>query len=219
MKSKLTAVALIILSTTGANAFSTNYNWTGFYAGVIAGYSFGIFNSEIIGGISAPSTTNISGALAGVSAGANYQVNQFVTGIEGDIVWSGVTGNDSCTATQICTNNLNWIGTVRGRAGIAIDNSLLFATVGIAIGNGTSVTSPATVGSTGTDTKTFVGWTVGVGAEYAVNENIRLKAEYSYTDLGTRASSIGTVSPTNAFAGRPTFQSVKVGINFAFDAN
>jgi len=218
MNFRLLAVALFILPTTGANAFSTNYNWTGFYAGVIAGYGFGNFSSSAVGS-SAPTITNLTGALAGVTAGANYQTDQFVLGVEGDVAWSGITGDTSCTATQICTSNLNWISTLRGRLGVAVDNSLFFTTGGIAIGNGTSTTSPATVGTTGTDTQTFVGWTVGLGAEYAFNQNVRLKAEYSYTDLGSRTSPVGTFSVTDAFIGRPTFQTIKVGINFAFDAD
>ncbi len=212
---RFSVAALFILASTGANAFSSDYDWTGFYAGIFGGLNSGKLDTDIVGGNS-PATTSISGATVGVTAGANYQIDQYVLGIEGDLAWSNIIGDSACSPTQTCTSKLNWVSTIRGRTGFVIDNSLLYSTAGVAISNGTSVTSPATVGSTGTDTQTFVGWTAGIGGEYAIDQNIKLKAEYSYTDLGSRSSPVGTVSLNNSIIAKPTFHTIKFGINFAF---
>jgi outer membrane immunogenic protein len=71
------------------------YNWTGFYVGVNGGYGFvgGTSTASISGGLlngaTGTGSGNLSGALAGGQLGANYQINSFVIGVEGDFDWSG----------------------------------------------------------------------------------------------------------------------------------
>ena len=38
----------------------------------------------------------------------------------------------------------------------------------------------------GNPSSTRVGWTIGAGAEYAVTNNITIKGEYLYADLGSQ---------------------------------
>jgi outer membrane immunogenic protein len=76
------------------------YNWTGFYAGLNGGYSWGRANTNITG-ISpfaaifpipafAPFRQDVNGGIAGGQAGYNWQVDRkWVLGLEGDIQWSG----------------------------------------------------------------------------------------------------------------------------------
>ena len=47
----------------------------------------------------------------------------------------------------------------------------------------------------GAPSSTRVGWTIGAGAEYAITDNITLKAEYLYVDLGSSTFS----TPAAAF--------------------
>jgi len=77
-----------------------------------------------------------------------------------------------------------WFGTLRGRAGFAINNVLLYATAGLAYGG-----LKAELGSL-TESKTLVGWTGGVGLEYGFAQNWSAKVEYLYMDLGSRAYTI-----------------------------
>ena len=44
--------------------------------------------------------------------------------------------------------------------------------------------------------KTRVGWTIGAGVEYAITNNITIKGEYLYYNLG---SSNNTISPLSSF--------------------
>jgi len=82
------------------------YSWTGWYAGVNAGYSWGKSNTDVAfatfpGGVPivppAGSITSVNsklnGAIAGLQAGYNWQKDKLVLGIEGDIQWSGQKGS------------------------------------------------------------------------------------------------------------------------------
>ncbi len=76
------------------------YNWTGFYAGINGGYSWGRANTANMAispfaGIFptppfAPFGQNVNGGVAGGQAGYNWELNrQWLLGLEGDIQWSG----------------------------------------------------------------------------------------------------------------------------------
>jgi len=58
------------------------YNWTGFYVGVNAGYSWGQQDNSISG--TAVGTNKVNGFIGGGQIGYNWQVNQIVFGLEAD---------------------------------------------------------------------------------------------------------------------------------------
>lgn len=81
-------------------------SWTGFYAGIHAGYGWGAWNGNQIytdqalvpavlyGPFDASShTINGNGALAGGQLGFNYQFGHFVAGVEGDGSWANIKGD------------------------------------------------------------------------------------------------------------------------------
>ena len=89
-------------------------------------------------------------------------------------------------------NSLSWLGTTRARLGFVAtpDNRLMiYATGGVAYGGGNSQFSvfDATTGSifSGNPSSSRVGWMIGGGVEYAVTNNITIKGEYLYADLGS----------------------------------
>src|SRR5690606_1343706 len=104
--------------------------WGGFYAGVHAGYGAGDVISRSLAG-----EMPLRGALLGVTLGANWQVEQFVLGVEGDMAWSGIGGQGECRggAGAACMGALGWLGAVKARAGLAMDRSLLFVIGGVAL--------------------------------------------------------------------------------------
>ena len=65
-------------------AFIPLYNWTGFYIGVNGGGGWGRSTWDTAGGF------NISGGLVGGTVGYNYQYDQAVFGVEGDIDWANI---------------------------------------------------------------------------------------------------------------------------------
>src|SRR5207237_7004504 len=91
------------------------YSWTGLYAGLNLGYEWGkVTNSSI----------DPSGVAGGGQIGYNWQIGQFVFGGETDIQASAA---DDTFAPYKFSNP--WFGTLRGRAGFAINNILLYGTV------------------------------------------------------------------------------------------
>jgi len=145
---------------------------------------------------------NVNGFIGGGQAGYNWQRGTWLFGLEADIQGSDERGtSDVCLVagcapgTGILTANykLDWFGTARGRIGfLPTDRILLYATGGLAYG-GVSATAPLVPLSWGS---TRVGWTLGVGAEAAIDQHWSVKLEYLYMDLGNVGSSGSTVTTT-----------------------
>lgn len=168
-----------------------SFDWTGFYVGAFGGYGWG----EADDGLDSVDT---EGAFAGGTVGYNHQMGQFVIGLEADGAWSGIEDDDGVFETSI-----DWLSTVRGRVGFALDNFLIYGTGGAAIGE---VSYDDGLGID--DSETQVGWTAGGGVEAALTDNISIKGEYLYVDLGE--VEVGGVDvDTNA-------HTVKGGINYRF---
>lgn len=160
-----------------------SYDWNGFYVGAQVGGGWGTFDREIIPTPDFQNSFDASGWLVGVHAGANFQMDSFVLGIEGDVNWTNISGDDAGAGGTLDTVTINALGSLRARAGFAIDSVLLYATAGIAAG---SVTAENLSGVPTEVSAVHVGWTAGLGAEVGVTEDIRLRAEYRYYDLGTQ---------------------------------
>jgi len=153
---------------------SSVYNWTGPYAGLNLGYEWGkVTNSNLEPG----------GIAGGGQLGYNWQTGQFVLGVETDIQASGA---DDTFAPYKFSNP--WFGTLRGRAGFAINNVLLYGTFGLAYGELKGEFFGVE------EDKTLVGWTGGAGMEVGFAPNWSAKVEYLYMDLGSRAYTITGVN-------------------------
>ena len=116
---------------------------------------------------------------------AEYAVGPwlFVFGGEADLQLSGA---DDTFAPYKFSNP--WFGTLRARVGYAVNNILVYGTLGLAYGQIKGVFNGLD------ETKTHVGWAGGVGAEVGLTPNWSAKVEYLYMDLSNRAYSITGVS-------------------------
>jgi outer membrane immunogenic protein len=117
--------------------------------------------------------------------------------------------------------NLDWLGTTRARLGFVAtpDNRLMiYATGGVAYGGGSSNFNAFDTQSnfflSGSPSSSRVGWTIGAGAEYAITNNITIKGEYLYYNLGSTSF---TSSPTGTFA--TLFPGVVATTKYTFDGN
>lgn len=198
-------------------AFVPAFSWTGFYAGVQAGYGWGKAPAPW----GAPATTaifpnfqsdfNQKGGFAGGHIGYNYQINQFVIGLEGDVNASWLNGNDGGSGGHINGLKHKWNASIRARAGYAFDRALLYVTGGWAYldATATRLTPPNEYVST-----TFSGWTVGAGLEYAITNNWTVRGEYRYTDYGksvARFTASGYAERIN-----PRVHTVQLGVSYKF---
>jgi outer membrane immunogenic protein len=170
------------------------YTWTGPYIGISGGYGWG--NSDFSGGLGG---VDPAGGLFGATLGYNWQMGTLVTGIEGDISWSGL--RDS--AAGLRTEN-NWLGTVRGRLGYNAGRWMPYITGGLAVGD-----IDSRIAGVGSSDKTKAGWTIGGGVEAQIAGPWSAKVEYLYADLGDGGSIAGS---------RPDFTTniVRAGLNYRF---
>jgi outer membrane immunogenic protein len=219
---KLACGALAATMTMGAApALAQDVDWTGFYLGINAGYANGDMNivtanpGGAFDGLLIKLDSN--GAVAGVTAGANMQMDHIVFGIEGDFDWSAMTGDappiNFGGQDSIVTGSIDRLGTIRARVGFAADRLLVFATAGLAGGAVKGVvTHFPTDPFTSTTGGTQYGYVVGGGVEAALTDNLSVKAEYLYVDLGSAPYDLPPIVANTA----ATASIVRVGLNYGF---
>jgi outer membrane immunogenic protein len=168
--------------------------WLGPYVGTNAGFQW----TSNTGGLSP------SGFTGGIQGGYNWQSGPWVYGVEADFNLSGAS--DKFADYQFSNP---WFGTLRGRAGYAINNVFVYGTAGFALG-------VSTVSSGGlSDSSAHVGWTIGAGVEFGLapwglSPNWSAKLEYLYLDL-----SQGVVLPASVPSSSQS-NVVRLGVNYHF---
>jgi outer membrane immunogenic protein len=177
---------------------------------------------------------NNDSALGGFQAGYNYQVNNFVLGLETDFDFSGLNMNTTLNAATVpagsnaipgnsFTQNERWQGSVRGRAGVVWNNALLYVTGGFAYADTSfQANFQPTVaaglpfpGGGGQDSQILTGYTVGGGFDYKYAPNMTIGLEYRYShydhgnyNLGTRSTFGGGTAAAPIFAFAPVTANV-----------
>jgi outer membrane immunogenic protein len=168
------------------------YNWSGFYVGGHVGGIWGrsrVFDDGVLTESGAPT----NGVVGGILAGYNWQTGPVVLGIEGDFGWSNAQGHGTSVEDPPPpvvprgpnTYNLRWDSHVVGKAGFASGRWLVFATGGVAIAGfdfQEGVVPPAPPPDS--INKTYVGFSVGAGVEYAFTQNLLGRLQYIYDDFG-----------------------------------
>jgi outer membrane immunogenic protein len=184
------------------------YNWTGLYVGLSGGGAWGSSDWGTAG--ITPLDYDVSGGLIGGTVGYNLQMGQWVFGLEGDLSWTNIDGTATCTF-GVCNTENSWLGTVRGRIGMAFDRFMPYITGGVAFGD-----VQANLTGLGQTSDTNAGWTIGAGLEFAVVGPWTAKVEYLYVDLGDIGcgpASCGGATPTGVDF---TTNIVRVGLNYRF---
>jgi len=213
-------------------------SWTGLYLGAHVGYGWGDSDTTIV----TPSgtfpagfaldTSHPKGVLGGGQVGVNYQIGQFVFGLEGDGSWGDIHGGETTLSplvagrTTLSNTRIDWLAMATGRAGLAFQNVLLYVKGGWAWGGfkGDSVTNTATgalvANTVGSETRD--GWTFGGGIEWMIIPSWSVKAEYNFVDFGT--DRVQRLTTTGVTAGtildrdvKTQLNIVKVGVNYHFN--
>ena len=156
-----------------------------------------------------PGEADLAGAnlLGTVNLGYNLQQGAAVYGIELDasVLDSGATWTtgDVYDGTNFRTHGLTVSGgldqllSLRARLGVGLDRLLLFGTAGLAAGHANLDTSAyldqgyGTADWEGHASDWRLGFIVGAGAEYAVTDQLSVKLEGLYYDLGSMTAEAG----------------------------
>ncbi len=192
------------------------FTWTGFYAGINAGYAFGNADTILPAGI-APLSSSYDGFIGGAQIGYNWQLGAAVLGFEADMQFADVKGTEIITVVNAtATNTLEWFGTARGRVGYAFDRVLPYVTGGFAFGRNEYDFTLIPSGNPAKGTITHTGWTIGGGVEFAVRDAWSVKAEYLHVDLGSQDGARDILVTGEVTSFHPKFDLVRAGLNYRF---
>jgi high affinity Mn2+ porin len=228
MKRVLAGLALGVLSLDSAVAadiplkaprIQQIHDWTGLYFGAHAGFGRGDSSATLRDPAVAATTNTFGGPIGGLQAGYNVQLpSRIVLGFEADVSFPNYIDGNSvistlATAKSYVVEQMDFVGSARGRLGYAAGPWLFYATGGLAFTGERFLDTPAI----GNDEKKLgmrLGWAAGAGVEVAFAPHWSLKLEYLYSEFqngGVQfASGAATASTLN-------FQSVRVGVNRKID--
>ena len=177
------------------------FNWSGAYTGVHGAYAAGEQAMEYT--FTVPFETK--GGLGGVQGGFNWQfASNIVVGIESDLSFGKIDGTFDAGC---CTVKIEKFGTVRLRAGYAFDNVLIYGTGGVAWAKTDNQYFFSFIASD----RPFLGWTAGVGIEYALSPLWSVKGEYLRVNFGTtRTEYVGLVT----FEEKAEYDMFRIGLNY-----
>jgi outer membrane immunogenic protein len=219
----------------GLRPGSHNLRSSGFTGGAQVGYNYELGNSLGYGGMA-------GGLVAGVEADAAY------TDIHRTDTLSNTTnygpldtpGAPPTTRVNQYQGDLNFLGTVRGRLGVAFQQVLIYGTGGFAYGDVHRRTTfygpnaPTTPFFTGDSNGMKTGFAYGGGIEYAVPTGsfldrfnilhasaVTIKAEYLHYDLGSDTLRFPGVNGGATIGGytsrvRTDGDLARAGINYKF---
>lgn len=211
----------------------------GFYAGVNGGWAYhethwvdrdawaDEFNTDwALGTV----RTTRNGGTAGGQVGYNWQRRCTVFGIEIDGNWAGVKSSKLYSPSAAANDTdltlehkVKWFGTARTRAGIIVDDIMLYATGGFAYANiqhTWSMVDTANGNESYSAQKSRWGWVGGVGTEWAINANWSFKAETLYIRFTERTTSVASpaAAQTVSFDLQDSMIISRVGLNYRWGA-
>jgi high affinity Mn2+ porin len=152
-----------------------------------------------------------SNAFARIEGGPRFGYNRLlssrlVLGTEIDLsfpnfIEDGVVSSMKMTQGSGVTEKIDFVSTLRGRVGYALDRWLLYGTGGFAVSQARFIDSSAATDVASTIRRVRVGWALGAGAEFGFAPGWTASVEYLDTQLGhvdgVFPSGIGVASSTD----------------------
>ena len=115
-------------------------------------------------------------------------------------------------------SDIKYFGTVRGRLGVAFDRLLVYGTGGFAYADTNAYVNSPVYGVSAYKNNFHTGIAYGGGFEFALTNNLLLRAEYLHLDLNKKA----IVHGDNGYATydvyeKPSLDLVRAGLSYKFD--
>ena len=198
------------------------FNWAGLYVGAHGGWARADFDFHTA--VTTAPDQESKSAFGGAQIGLNSQRGNVVVGLEADVSFGDLTDKvkDGKYITQ--DTEVNAFGSARVRLGYAFDFFLPYVTGGLGWADVTAGENcpPGAQGGhckkvgafRAEDTQTYFGWTLGAGLELAISQNLSMKAEYLYADLGSEFFDLSPKATPRA----PDLEIsiAKIGVNYKF---
>jgi outer membrane immunogenic protein len=202
-------------------------NWTGFYGGIHGGagrLNFDIVTVDEAGicgdGPGGTCSSSASGAIFGGQIGYNYQMRHWVWGIEADASWTNIS-NTVTDGFAAFKGGIDWLASLRARGGIALDDTYIYLTGGVAAaglnsGWGYGYASPLGCPCDQVVKDTKFGWVVGAGVEHMLTQHISVKGEALYYDFGTINKSFVDPGTGNTYRSQFSHEVIvgRLGLNY-----
>ncbi len=210
--------------------------WSGCYIGAHLGYGATHHDTSVnVAGTGSPLDGTLlslplssQGGQVGLGGGCDIQLQQFVIGAFGDYSWlrqgmeitspvlAGIGGG---ALNPIAKLDLDTSWTVGGRAGLLVgpsQSTLVYALLGYTKMDTSGLTLLGSIGGSFA-VPTFEGWTYGGGISTALANNIRLTAEYRYTNFDrVDVPVLSTPGGSLSIGMQPDMHVARVGISYMF---
>jgi opacity protein-like surface antigen len=152
--------------------------------------------------------------IGGVQAGYNWQIGQWVLGLEQDYQFTGLKQTTTFAAPaglflagDSMAVKTDFLAATRAKVGMAWDRAMIYAAGGLESGEFDVTSTYVTRGAGGSPALGFTdanklrfGFNVGAGIDYAVTNNVFIGVEYRYFDLGKETYNLGAFTPAGAAA-------------------
>ena len=191
---RLAALASMLVAPLPASAADPVAPRSGFYFGGHVGYMFGNANATLgdpTGVASAGGVTGYGAFFGGVQAGyEQYFASRLMLGIELDASFPSAQDLSQvlsyrATGTGTANEQLEWLASLRGRAGYAMGSWTPFVTGGIAWASTRYSRTDLTTGNEDANPSNIrLGYVAGAGVDYRLDQRWSARAEYLYTNLG-----------------------------------
>ncbi len=214
------------------------YTWTGCYLGGTVGTGWSSWtytnptDNPTVPGVRGDILAN--DVVAGGQVGCDYQIGDFVLGVQGMGDWTQINGRffDAVTNRFNESAHINWFATATGRIGYAMTPATLFYVKGGAAWVRNRYEDIQVAGTCGfcvnglntvdaSPSVTQLGWTAGIGVEYMFAPNWSVFVEYNYLNFGSSNVNFifppGSVPSNNTFSISQHIQTIVVGLNLRFN--
>lgn len=194
------------------------FDWSGLYLGAHAGYGRGDATATLRDPARADTSNGFGGPVGGLQAGYNFVRSRILIGVEADITFPNyIDGNSvvagTATGRSSVLEQMDYVGTLRGRFGYITGHWLTYATGGLAFIGERFVNTP----SVGDDDKKLdvrLGWAAGAGVEYAFAPHWSARLEYLYSRFGDADIRFDSGA---RYQSTTDFQSLRIGLNRKVD--
>jgi outer membrane immunogenic protein len=223
----IVAASLVFASLISATSASekreakTSIDWSGIYAGINGGYSWGATHyrySNSGDNYGVDSSKNFGSGIYGAEILLNKQVGSLVFGIS-----SGLSRISADTTAQLLyrgnsaptynyyESSIRSFSLTQLRAGYAFDNLLFSASAGIATGRW----SYSDRGNA-SKTQTRLGLALGASLDYAITKEVSIDAKFSHMIFGNEVKLIYYNDPNNYSAHKSSFSVFMLGLKYKF---